>query len=220
MNRKKLRRVALVLVGILLPVGAFGFGYFYSNKDGIKDISHTLTVDGNIIGIREANVEDIECDADGVVPGDSINVPIFIQPKSTVDSLLRVKIQPYWMDINGTENNLSIENLELINENVSSNIEVGKWYKDNGYYYYIGKLDNKTKKIQLLKGIKFLPLDKEGYDANDYQNMKIGIKVKMEMIQCIDNAYSLKWNANNDLSEELTTKLNSYGVNPKKLFDK
>ena len=42
------------------------------------------------------------------------------------------------------------------------------------------------------------------YDANKYQNKKIGIKVTMEMVQCSSDAYKFKWNS---LSTDLNSKL-------------
>ena len=119
-NKNKIvKRIAMVLLCILIPVGAFGFGYFFKNVEGNKDVTHTLTVDGSIKGIDSQNVE---CDTDGIVPGDSVNVPISIQPNSTTESLLRVKVKPYWMSKDGTESDLSNKNLKVIDVNVSDTI--------------------------------------------------------------------------------------------------
>ena len=76
-NKKRTaKRIAIILAFILLPVGAFGFGYFFKDTSQDKQLSHTLTVDGNIIS------EDINVNSNGIVPGDSISVPISIKPNS------------------------------------------------------------------------------------------------------------------------------------------
>lgn len=208
-NKNKIvKRIAMVLLCILIPVGAFGFGYFFKNVEGNKDVTHTLTVDGSIKGIDSQN---IECDTDGIVPGDSVNVPISIQPNSTTESLLRVKVKPYWMSKDGNESDLSNKNLKVIADNVSDTITDNKWFKEGEYYYYIGNVRNEDE-IELIKGIEFEVLNSEdsSYDVNKYQDKKIGIKVEMEIIQSRGKAYSVKWNAGDTkLSSGLDNKLSS-----------
>lgn len=209
-NKNKIvKRIAMVLLCILIPVGAFGFGYFFKNVEGNKDVTHTLTVDGSIKGIDSQN---IECDTDGIVPGDSVNVPISIQPNSTTESLLRVKVKPYWMSKDGTESDLSNKNLKVIDVNVSDTIIDNEWFKEGEYYYYIGQVKDENE-IALIKGVKFEVLNNEdsSYDVNKYQDKKIGIKIDMEIIQCRGKAYSVKWNASNTkLSSELDSKLSTF----------
>ena len=95
MSKKKLRRVTLVLVGVLLPVGVFGFGYFFKQDSKNSQVAHTLSVDGDIDG---SITENVTTDATGIVPGDQVSTTIDIKPLSTSYSLLRVKVRPYWMN--------------------------------------------------------------------------------------------------------------------------
>ena len=217
MSKKKLRRVTLVLVGILLPIGAFGFGYFFKQDNKNSQVAHTLSVDGDIKG---SITENVTTDATGIVPGDQVSATIDIQPLSKSDSLLRVKVRPYWMNDEGKENSsLDNKNLKLLEvESVKDDLSEGSWYKEGEYYYHIGKVNNKNNNINLIKGIEFLALndENESYNINDYQNKGIGIEVTMEMVQCSGKGYSVKWNSNN-MAQDLKDKLEHYSTESKVL---
>ena len=202
-NKKKTRRIAIVLACILIPLGAFGFGYFTANKEVSNQVAHTLTVNGDITG---SITESVTTDVTGIVPGDQVESTINIQPTSTADSLLRVKVKPYWMnDSGGEDTGLSSTNLKLLeSSSIKTDLSENSWYKEGDYYYYINKVNSRTGEINLIKGIEFLALDNPDYDANKYQNKKIGIKVTMEMVQCSSDAYKFKWNS---LSTDLNSKL-------------
>lgn len=207
-NKKRTKRIAIVLACILIPVGAFGFGYFWNRDSKDNQVANTLSVNGNITG---SITEDADINTTGMVPGDEVKSTININPTSTTDSLLRVKVKPYWKNSEGKEDSkLSSSNLELITEGVTDSITDNKWYKEGEYYYYIGKVNSKTNEINLIKGIKFLVLnnESESYKVNDYQDKQVGIEVTMEMVQCSYNAYSGKWNSGgNSLSKDLNNKL-------------
>lgn len=215
-KKNRTRKVIIVLVCILIPLGAFGFGYFWGSDNENHEVAHTLSVNGNIQG---SITEDVSTNVVGMVPGDQVETTINIKPMSTADSLLRVKVDPYWKTEDGRKNiSLSNKNLKLIEKNLETNITDGKWYKEGGYYYYMGIVKNENS-IELIKGIEFLVLDNEDsdYNVNDYQNKSIGIEVTMEMVQCSDKAYTGKWNSNNDLPENLKTALDKYSTESKKL---
>ena len=110
-NKKKTRRIAIVLACILIPLGAFGFGYFFKqDKVSEKKVTHTLTVDGNIEGTIKNTVE---ANTAGIVPGDTVDETINIKPSATTPSLLRVKIEPAWYN-NDTKTDLKVSNIKFI----------------------------------------------------------------------------------------------------------
>lgn len=217
MSRKKLRRVTLVLVGVLLPAGAFGFGYFYSNKNIDNKVAQTLTVDGYIGGTVVSNVDNI----DNIVPGDTINKSINILPNATTPSLLRVKIEPNWYNREkGTE--LSVENIELLYNNVTESFvdydgKEDYWFKsEDGYLYYINSVTTKDKAIELVKGIKFNGGSNDA-NANQYQGKHLKIKVTMEMIQCKYAPYKKRWNI--DTKSDLYSKLKNLCSNADEIVE-
>ena len=203
MNRKKLRRVTLVLVGILLPVGAFGFGYFYSNKNIDNKVAQTLTVDGNIGGEVVNEMTNI----DNIVPGDTINKNINILPKATAPSLLRVKIEPNWYDVD-KKSDLSVKNIEVLyTDSVEKSFrEDGSkdyWYKSGEYLYYMDFVTTKDKAMEIVKGIKFNGGD-DDINANQYQGKNLKMVVDLDLIQAKHKAYSAKWGV---IDENLKAKL-------------
>ena len=205
MSKKKLRRVTLVLVVVLLPFGAFGFGYFYSNKDIDNKVAQTLTVDGHIGGSVVSKVSSI----DGIVPGDTISKNINVLPNATTPSLLRVKIEPGWYN-REKESSLSTENIKLLYNNVTENFIDYKdkkdyWFKsDDGYLYYMDSVTTKNEAIELVKGIKFNG-GTDDVNANIYQGKHLKIKVTMDMIQCKYAPYKKRWNVTSE--SELYKKL-------------
>lgn len=218
MSKKKTRKVAIILVCILMPFGAFGFGYFWNGDSEDNQVANTLSVNGDITG---SITKDADVDTTGMVPGDEVKSTININPTSTTDSLLRVKVKPYLKNSEGKEDSkLSSNNLELITEGVADSITDNKWYKEGEYYYYIGKVNSKMNEINLIKGIKFLVLnnESESYKVNDYQDRQVGIEVTMEMVQCSSKAYSGKWNSGgNILSEDLNNQLDKLSPEGKKI---
>ncbi len=207
-KNNRTRKVIIVLVCILIPLGALGFGYFIGgDKINDKDVTHTLTVDGSIGG-SVTNTQ--ETNMNGIVPGDTVEETININPNATTPSLLRVKIEPSWHD--GNEKiDLSTSNIELIyaDDIVKSNFDTkgnDYWYKnDDGYLYYMNSVTTKDKAIELVKGIKFLGGNNDE-DASKYQGKKLKIDVTMDMIQCKYAPYKEKWkiqssNLNNKLEE-------------------
>lgn len=196
---KKARRVSIILVCILVPVGAFGFGYFMKQGSlNNKQVAHTLTVDGEIKGTI---VEMEESSAEGIVPGDTVGKTINIKTNATAPSLLRVKIEPSWYD-GDNKTSLSVSNIEIkYADNVKYNefIEgrTDYWYENNdGYLYYMDSV-TKQEAIALVKGIEFLVND--NLDTKDYQGKKLKIKVDMEMIQCKYSPYEKKWEIQNNI---------------------
>lgn len=203
MKNKQLRRVIIVLLMSFIPIGAFGFGYFYSNKYEDNKIASTLTVDGNIKGSIVSKVSDI----DSIVPGDTINKSIDILPSATAPSLIRVKIDPSWYD-KEVKSNLSSDNIEfLYAENLKSEFsDVGSkdyWYKLGEYLYYMNLVTTNNEAIKLVEGIKFNG-GTNGNDANQYQGMNLKIKVDLDVIQAKHKVYSIKWEVTDDeLKEKL-----------------
>lgn len=204
MSKKKLRRVTLVLVGVLLPVGAFGFGYFLK-QDSIptKTLGNTLEVDGGIGGtLKDANL-----DTTGLVPGDSVDKTIKINPECTAPSLLRVKVVTYWSDDENDSSNIKTKFKIDYSEELKSNSSEPYWYKHtDGYLYYIGIIDEKISKIDLVEGFEL----ETGDDVNKYQGKNIKVKVELDLIQAKHNPYSTKWGVEKGkLKEELDLLCNS-----------
>lgn len=199
-NKKRSKRVAIVLACILIPVGAFGFGYFFRNHKVNKQVANTLTVDGSIGG---SIVENITPNTIGIVPGDIINETINIAPNATTDSLLRVKIDPSW---EGGQNakSLTTSNLKIIyadgvrvSEEFDSN-NGDYWFKANdGYLYYMNPVKSTQSDMKLVKGIKFNG-GTDDADANKYQGKQLNINVTMDMVQCKYDAFVEKWNMSKD----------------------
>ena len=212
MSKKKTRRVAIVLACILLPVGAFGFMYFWKEDSKDNQVANTLSVNGNITG---SITENADVDTTGMVPGDQVKATININPTSTEDSLLRVKVEPYWKNKDSDGNRLDNSNLKLIEDTlVELDMSEGSWYKSKDYYYYIGAVGKDTKnEISLIKGIELLPSD----SANKYQNNQVGIKVTMEIVQARGKVYKTKWNldSNNESDLKIITELDKYAPDSK-----
>ncbi|WP_297136087.1 hypothetical protein, partial [Terrisporobacter sp.] len=140
-NKKFFRKFAIILALILLPFGAFTLGYFFKNNSIENQVANTLTVDGSIEG---SITENVLTESTSMVPGDEVSATINIKPTSTAKSLLRVKLEPYWID--GSEkSNLSTDNLEIMFKgNVGADLSNGSWYKNGNYYYYINQVDKST----------------------------------------------------------------------------
>lgn len=212
-SKKKLRYIAIVLALIFLPIGAFTLGYFFKIKSENHKVAHTLSVDGSING---SITQDIAGDVDGIVPGDEVAVTVNIKPTSSADSLLRVKIEPYWS--NGDKGkSLSADNIEIIyaNNSVKNDMSNGSWYKHGEYLYYMGNVNNSTDNLELVKGIKFLATGSEN-TLESYQNKDIHMKVTMDMVQCSDYAYTSKWSEAN-ITGSLADRLNSFCQEGKKI---
>ena len=212
MINKKVKKTAILLAFMLIPVGAFGFMYFW--KEDIRDsqVANTLSVNGNITG---SITENADVDTTGMVPGDQIEATINISPTSTEDSLLRVKVEPYWKNKGNDGQILDNSNLKLIEDNlVKLDMSEGTWYKNKDYYYYIGTVGkDKKSEIGLIKGIEFLPSD----NANKYQNNQVGIRVTMEIVQARGKVYKTKWNldSQNDSDLKIINELDKYAPDNK-----
>lgn len=204
-NKKNFRKISIVLALILLPIGAFTLGYFFKNNSVGNQVANTLTVDGSIEGSITENLVSGET---SMVPGDEVSATININPKSTAKSLLRVKLEPYWMN-GDVKSSLSTDNLKIIFEGkVEESLSDGSWYKNGDYYYYINQVDQSTEILKLVKGIKFLDESPNIGDINQYQGKGIGISVTMDMVQCSDGAYQSRW-LDDNIPEGLKDKLNS-----------
>lgn len=175
---------------VLIPVGALGFGYF-TGGDEKKDIqiANTLTVDGSI---EVTTTSETEVNSAGIVPGDTINETINIKPNATAESLMRVKIEPNWVDVDNPDiSNIKIVYADnIVKDNLNSD-ENNYWYKYGDYLYYIGKV-TKQDAMQLVKGIKFLGGTNDE-DANKYQGKNLKINVTLEMIQCKYAPFKTRW---------------------------
>lgn len=204
-KRKLVKRILIVMVVLLLPIGAFTLGYFFKETNKDKEIVNTLTVDGNII-------ENIQSNNQGIVPGDETEAIINIEPTSTAKSLLRVKLNPYWIK-DGDKSDLDTSNLKILfDEGVKIGDSKGSWYKSGEYLYYLGAVDKNTGILNLVKGIKFLTEpenenEKFKTDVNLYQNKSIGIEVAMDMVQYSDRAYQSRWGST--MNDELKSALES-----------
>lgn len=204
-NKKYFRKFSIVLALILLPIGAFTLGYFFKNNSVGNQVANTLTVDGSIEG---SITENIVAGETSMVPGDEVSATININPKSTAKSLLRVKLEPYWMNGN-VKSSLSTDNLKMLFEGeVGESLSDGSWYKNGDYYYYINQVDQSTEVLELVKGIKFLTESTNIEDINQYQGKGVGVSVTMDMIQCAEGAYKSRW-LDDNIPEDLKNKLNS-----------
>lgn len=199
-NKKRVRRISIVLACILVPLGALGFGYFVGGDNKENQVAHTLTIDGSIEGTV---VNTQEANTDGIVPGDTVAKTINIKPNATASSLLRVKIEPSWYD-GESKTDLSASNIEFIYANniVKSDFTTSGndyWYKNNddGYLYYMDSVTTRDEAMKLVEGIKFTGGDGET-DAKEYQGKNLKITVTMDMIQCKYAPYKTKWGIEKD----------------------
>lgn len=205
-NKKKMKRIAIALACILVPLGALGFGYFIGGDKAIdKEVANTLTVDGKIEG-SVVNTQD--ANTDGIVPGDTISKTINIKPNATAPSLLRVKIEPSWYN-EDSETTLSVSNIKFIyaNDVVKNDFTTsGKdyWYKNGDYLYYMDSVTTREEAMELVKGIKFLG-GSDDTNAKDYQGKNLKITITMDMIQCKYAPYKTKWGliSNSELYKKL-----------------
>lgn len=148
-----------------------------------------MTVDGSI---EVTTTSETEVNSAGIVPGDTINETINIKPNATAESLMRVKIEPNWVDVDNPDiSNIKIVYADnIVKDNLNSD-ENNYWYKYGDYLYYIGKV-TKQDAMQLVKGIKFLGGTNDE-DANKYQGKNLKINVTLEMIQCKYAPFKTKW---------------------------
>ncbi len=206
MNRKRIIKAIIISLGVFIPLGVFGFGYFSKEESINNQITKALVVDGEISeGI-------VEVSDGGIVPGDIVDKTIDIQSNATTPSLVRVKIQPQWYDgddvfeDNEINKNITIKYLESANidDDLDGKIsENANWYKEGDYLYYLNSVADKT--INLVDKIEFTG---SGENVNDLQNKSLKLNIELEMIQCKYGPYKQAWSEiteNSDLDKKLET---------------
>ncbi|MDD5878172.1 MAG: hypothetical protein PUC84_03135, partial [Clostridiales bacterium] len=111
---------------------------------------------------------------------------------ATAESLMRVKIEPNWVDVDNPEiSNIKIVYADNVVKKDLNSSENNYWYKYGDYLYYIGTVTDNSE-MELVKGIQFLGgVDDE--EANKYQGKNLKINVTLDMIQCKYAPFKTKW---------------------------
>lgn len=196
---KRFRKVLIVLLAILVPVSiGFGFNFFSKEMNATSNKQNkTMTVDGEL-KINEENIADVN----NLVPGDKICDGVTMKIKSSAVSLLRVKVDIYYGDINGDADNLGKDVLSI------KGIDNTKWKRgSDGYYYYMDGVDSKDN-LTFGSGIYFEAANKDA-KINDYQNKKIKVVANAELVQAKYGVFAEKWKLSESNNADIYTTLKS-----------
>ena len=190
---KRFRKVLIVLLAILLPV-SIGFGFnFFSGESSDSAENQAMTVAGKLSMNEVAKAQNL-------VPGDKICNGINMEIKSSAVSLLRVKVDLYYGDINGDADNLGKDVLSI------KGIDNTKWKRgSDGYYYYMDGVDSKDN-LTFGSGIYFEAANKDA-KINDYQNKKIKVVANAELIQAKYGVFKDAWGLDQDVDKDIYNKL-------------
>ena len=196
---KRFRKLLIVLLAILVPVSiGFGFNFFSKEMNATSNKQNkTMTVDGEL-KINEENIADVN----NLVPGDKICDGVTMKIKSSAVSLLRVKVDIYYGDINGDADNLGKDVLSI------KGIDNTKWKRgSDGYYYYMDGVDSKDN-LTFGSGIYFEAANKDA-KINDYQNKKIKVVANAELVQAKYGVFAEKWKLSESNNADIYTTLKS-----------
>ena len=190
---KRFRKVLIVLLAILVPV-SIGFGFnFFSGESSDSAENQAMTVAGKLSMNEVAKAQNL-------VPGDKICNGINMEIKSSAVSLLRVKVDLYYGDINGDADNLGKDVLSI------KGIDNTKWKRgSDGYYYYMDGVDSKDN-LTFGSGIYFEAANKDA-KINDYQNKKIKVVANAELIQAKYGVFKDAWGLDQDVDKDIYNKL-------------
>ena len=190
---KRFRKVLIVLLAILVPV-SIGFGFnFFSGESSDSAENQAMTVAGKLSMNEVAKAQNL-------VPGDKICNGINMEIKSSAVSLLRVKVDLYYGDINGDADNLGKDVLSI------KGIDNTKWKRgSDGYYYYMDGVDSKDN-LTFGSGIYFEAANKDA-KINDYQNKKIKVVANAELIQAKYGVFKDAWGLDQNVDKDIYNKL-------------
>ena len=190
---KRFRKVLIVLLAILVPV-SIGFGFnFFSGESSDSAENQAMTVAGKLSMNEVAKAQNL-------VPGDKICNGINMEIKSSAVSLLRVKVDLYYGDINGDADNLGKDVLSI------KGIDNTKWKRgSDGYYYYMDGVDSKDN-LTFGSGIYFGAANKDA-KINDYQNKKIKVVANAELIQAKYGVFKDAWGLDQNVDKDIYNKL-------------
>lgn len=200
--------VALVTILCLLPVIGFGFQWFFKSISSKSVQYKTLKVDAEFNEDLNVNEESV-----GLVPGDKIAKKVSINPKSTTDSFIRVKVNKRWA--HHTNEASTADNIGLIYDEISGNSVVinpnkedidlskedyrGKWYlAEDNYLYYLDVVNSDTGEIPLIKELEFIgnKIDNSTSKIEDFQDKTLKFNVNMDVVQVKHDAFISKWDLN------------------------
>lgn len=190
---KRFRKILIVLLAILVPV-SIGFGFnFFSGESSDSAENQAMTVAGKLSMNEVAKAQNL-------VPGDKICNGINMEIKSSAVSLLRVKVDLYYGDINGDADNLGKDVLSI------KGIDNTKWKRgSDGYYYYMDGVDSKDN-LTFGSGIYFEAANKDA-KINDYQNKKIKVVANAELIQAKYGVFKDAWGLDQNVDKDIYNKL-------------
>ncbi|GAA0709099.1 hypothetical protein GCM10008904_19760 [Paraclostridium ghonii] len=207
-NKKIIGAAAAIGLSVTLIGGTLAW---FTSQDKVSNIFATGGVDnpnganGNGVEIWEQYNPKIN-----MVPGDTEIKLVQTQNTTTYDSFIRVKITPKWKD-----NKLNNEMIELTFGDNNSNLGSGdgQWLKGNdGYYYYMGKIDSKKFTNPILSSVK---LSTEA--GSEYRDAKFDVFVEAESIQADNDAQDDAWKNAGDI---VTNRLNDFESTPASGNDK
>ena len=133
MTKNKIRIIAIALLTVILSLATQGTLSYYSTAGTARNI----VTSGNIrLVIRETdgNGDDYPTDGVYIVPGDVVSKVVFIENDCDHPFYLRVKIV-YGVD----SEELSADDCFKLN------IEEENWFYNDGWYYYKGIVDPRTR---------------------------------------------------------------------------
>lgn len=202
--------IAVAAILCLLPVIGFGFQWFFKSISSKNVQYKTLKVDAEFNEDLNGNEEFV-----GLVPGDKIEKKISINPKSSTDSFIRVKVNKRWA--HHAHEGSTADNIELIYDEISGNNVVinpnkenvdlenedyrGKWYlSEDNYLYYLDVVNSETEDMPLIKELKFLgnKIKNSTSKVEDFQDKTLKFNVNMEVVQVKHDAFLSKWELKED----------------------
>lgn len=203
MKKKKIITViAAVAVVASLALGSLAF---FTSKETVKNSFTTVAQGkedkGGDAGI-DINENFDENQAKNMVPGDTVNKDVQVDSTANYPQLIRVKLDPNWVDgnkkINADLNETSKDSIDLNCVNVTGTITDNKWFKSGDYYYYIAAVQPKGHTDRLLDSVTL---------ASDTEKAVLGngftVDVTAESVQASNDAYTTWQNLAPDLAAKL-----------------
>lgn len=168
MDKRILRSLLIIGVAVLL-IGGVTMAWFTSETSPINNKFETGTVQ---VGMTEEFIA-----PENWAPGEKISKNIIIENEGTLESYIRVKLEPLW------EDGFSTDNVKI-----SDSTEDSNWVKKNGYYYYkdiVAAGDTVPMNLTIeLDGAK---------TGNIYQGKEFTLSVTAYSVQADEGAMSDEW---------------------------
>lgn len=205
MKKKKLKRIIIISSVITVLTVTSVFAYFMSRDNRVD--SYRIKNNSNKTGVR---IYEQYSEGD-LMPADEVEKNLQIENIANYEQFIRVRITPTFKDAPKLTEGATADNnlIQLSFKNLAANIESaseGQWIKGNdGYYYYIGKVQEGGFTSELLNSFT-LHIDTN----NQYEGAAFDLEVTAEAVQAKNDVILKSW-AETDTN--ILNKINSYKDN-------